>query len=439
MFPDKNRFEWFEGHSRSVIEKCRRMALSVPGFCSNPVTVYLPGGDDKYPSFWIRDAVMECRASFISVAEMKTMLSVILHHQNGSMRRELANGLHIDPWAIPDHINLPGLGIEGFQRAFPPGAVFYPGTYSTTNDQGDGSFGLRPADDDIYETVDLARLISEAESREEAADFLRTVVDGISIIKRLHNGMTAMMVEKETGLHVNSPENWAASNFHDALRPMGFIALTSCLRFRAAKSMARFFEILGDAENAEDYSKISRHIADSIAKHVKREDGWLMVGSEVDRQPDVWSTSMAVYYGLLEGEDVRKACAALFGAYRDGTVEYKGYLRHTPTSEDAVPGQQVWEHEDKTSYGIYQAGGYWPQPLGYYVHAVSSIDKDAAAQMACDYIDHTRSLTVEGAPFEWINPDIPLEETPALGRWYGPSVSLPLEGFRRLSRDATVD
>ena len=102
MFPDNERFKWFDGHSRLTIERCKRMATSVPGVTREPVVVYVPGGDNKYPSFFLRDAVMQCRSGFISLEEMENMLKIILTFQNGQNRRFLKNGLRIDPWSIPE-------------------------------------------------------------------------------------------------------------------------------------------------------------------------------------------------------------------------------------------------------------------------------------------------------------------------------------------------
>ena len=438
MFPDTERFRWFEDHARRVIGRCKRAPRRAPNFSEEAATVYVPGGDDKYPSFWIRDAAMQCRSGLIDGAAMENMLKVILSFQNGPEWRPLASGLRVDPWAIPDHINLPGLGNEEFQRTFPPGACFFPGTYSPTENQGDGSYGLRAAGDDIYEVVELARLVLDSREKNEAAQFLKTAVKEIPVIERLDNGMRAMTIDKETGLCLNRPTDWCASSFHDGLRPMGKIALTSCLRFRAARTMARFFNLLGQTPGEEEYLDVAERISRSVVEHLLLSDGWIMLGSEVDRQPDVWSTSMAVYYGVLPNNEARQACEAMFRTYRDGTVAASGYLRHTPTTADVIPGKQVWEHGDGGSwggqYGTYQAGGYWPQPLGYYAYALNKVAPDAARDIAVEFIEHTRGLANDGAPFEWINPVIPLEETPGLGRWYGPSAALPLEGFRRLSR-----
>ena len=46
--------------------------------------------------------------------------------------RTLEHGLVIPPFALPDHINFDG------------GAVFYPGTYSSGDDQGNGAYGSCP-------------------------------------------------------------------------------------------------------------------------------------------------------------------------------------------------------------------------------------------------------------------------------------------------------
>jgi len=437
MFPDNERFRWFEAHARTVVAKCRREANAVPGFSEAPVPFFVPGGDDKYPSFWIRDFVMECRSGFIPSDAMRTLLRLILRYQNGPRRCDLANGLRVDPWAIADHINLPGVGNAGFRKSFGMGAVFYPGSYSPTDDQGMGRFGMRPADDDLYETVELARLTTASLKDGDRGEFLRSTVGDVTIFDRLHEGMQSMTVHPETGLCWNRPGDWAAANFHDGLKPMGMIALTSCLRFRAAGTMIEFSRLTGDHGREELYASTADQIASSIVRYCILPSGWLMVGTGLDRQPDVWSTSMAVYYGILEGEVREGACRAMLKAYCDGAVARFGYLRHTPVFGDAVPGRRVWEddsYHDSLPYGVYQNGGYWPQPLGYYAFALARVDRGAAAQIVCEFVDHTRERADAGAPFEWINPD--LGSGKEEGKWYGPSATLPLEGFRRLSSES---
>ena len=78
LFPDDERFRWFESHTRRIVERCCRTADAVPGFPPAPLRFYVPGGDDKYPSFWIRDFVMSCRSGFIETDVMQTLLRLIL-------------------------------------------------------------------------------------------------------------------------------------------------------------------------------------------------------------------------------------------------------------------------------------------------------------------------------------------------------------------------
>ncbi|MCM8768759.1 MAG: hypothetical protein NC911_03640 [Candidatus Omnitrophica bacterium] len=437
MFPDPKNFSWLEKHTRKVIKHCRRVANFVPGFSTHSVTVYVPGGDDKYPSFWIRDAVMQCRSGLIPAKEMETMIKVTLAFQNRPETQMLANRLQIPPWAIPDHIILPGLGSEEFRKRHPLGPVFYPGTYFSGKEQGNGFFGVRLPDDNLYELVQLVYTFMTTTGLSSACQLLQSSVQNIPVWERLHLGFQAMAVDEVTGLHWNTPTDWAASSFHDALRPMGAIALTSCLRFRAAAQMSDLSYCLGRKKEAEEYKDLAGKLAGAIQRTFQRRDGWLLAATQVNRQPDTWSTAMAGYYGILKGDDATAAAEALTRAYQEGSLTMNGYLRHTPVWADDLPGKTVWEDsrlDKKKPYGWYQFGGYWPQPLGYVCWSIARIDRQAATLLAQEFIDHTIRFADEGAPFEWVNPVV-LRDKPGEGKWYGPSAALPLEGFRRLSQE----
>jgi hypothetical protein len=60
------------------------------------------------------------------------------------------------------------------------------------------------------------------------------------------------------------------------------------------------------------------------------------------------------------------------------------------------------------------------------------VSRPDAEQLADDFIEHTRAHAEDGAPFEWINPELGIMEC----RWYGPSAALPLEAFRRMEDGA---
>lgn len=426
-----NFTKFLEKVARNVIRRCRREAIACVDGKEQPVIVYVPGGDNKYPSFWLRDAAMECASGVIPLTEMVTMIDIIFSYQNDAKVRRLENGLVVHPWAFPDHINLKGIG------KVVPGAVFFPGTYDPSDNQGAGRFGNLNVADSPYEVVELAYLISTRMNNEpEIVKFLNKPINRIPRIERLDLSFNSVNIDSETGLHFNQKNRWAAESFHDVLIKMGFVLLSSCLRFRAAKRMAEFYKWLGEDKKVEQYITMSKQISENISHRFILSDGWLMVATEVDKQADVWGTSLAVYEGILKDEKKNKACQSMLKEYLSGTVAWNGYLRGTPTTYDAVPGKQVWE-DDKgddpfRKYGIYIDGGYWPQPVGWYVYALSKIDTDAARKLTTEFIDHTRRFLREGSPFEWISPSIPLLKTPGLGRWYGPSAALPLSALKRL-------
>lgn len=413
-----------------VIGKCQRRASAMTDGGQEQVNVYVPGGDDKYPSFWVRDAIMQCSSGVIPVSEMTTMLDIILRHQNGKDTRHLEHGLRVLPWAFADHINLKELGYPE------PGAVFFPGSYSPTDDQGEGFFGTINAGDSPYEVVCLVHLICNRIDEPDAViRFLQMPINGIERIDRLDFSFDSVQIDESTGLHYNSKESWAAESFHDGLKKMGHTLLGSCMRVRAARQMVQLYTLLGKDEKCAHYRALSEKLCASISRTFCLTDGWLMAATELDRQADVWGTALAVYEGVLEKEVENSAAGALLGAYNEGTVSFEGYLRHTPTTYDVEPGKQVWEDGRggwDNRNGTFQAGGYWPQPTGWYAYALSKVDLSAARSLAREFVEHTKRLFEQGAPFEWISPNIPLEQIPHLGRWYGPSIALPLTAFRRI-------
>lgn len=428
-FPDSEHHTWFAEHTREIIARCRRTAASVPGWQDEPLTVYLPGGDNKYPSFWIRDAVMQCRSGLVPLPEMLAICRTILAFQHGPEEKKLANGLRITPWAIPDHINLPGIGNP---EAQPPGPVFFPGTYQPGDDQGNGRYGLRPADDDIYELIQLAHLIARTLDHEECDHFLAEDIRGVPVRQRLIKGWQAMIVDPQTNLPRNSPDDWAAASFHDGLRPQGLIALTSVLRTRAARQLGDLAHFAGNDRAADQWWLQARQLGLTITDTFQQQDGWLLMDTELNTQPDTWSTLIAIFDDILPQKAAKTACHAIHAAIRDHSIidPASGYLRHTPTSADAEPGKRVFHDQtEATPCNFYQFGGYWPQCTGFACYALHQIDPKAARHLATTFIDHTRQNLIHGTPVEWLHPDLGIPED---GHLYGPSAALPFLAFTRL-------
>ena len=90
--------------------------------------------------------------------------------QNGESERCIANGLRVPPFAIADHINYDG------------NPVFFPGTYSSGEDQGKGSFGYFPPFCDNYYFI----IMVDAYLRQsENVEILNTEYSSIVLLNRL--------------------------------------------------------------------------------------------------------------------------------------------------------------------------------------------------------------------------------------------------------------
>jgi hypothetical protein len=134
--------EFLHDLTRDVVEESRvppgkRVADSPTNTCG--FTLIMPGGKGGYPAFWVRDFSMSLESGFITPREMLDHLRLMAKCQNGPEARRLQHGLVAPPFAVPDHINFDG------------GAVFYPGTYSSGDDQGTGRYGILPPVDNQYE------------------------------------------------------------------------------------------------------------------------------------------------------------------------------------------------------------------------------------------------------------------------------------------------
>ena len=63
--------------------------------------ILLPSGDEKYFSFWVRDAAMMAQSGLVESADLKRYIEIIATcGQNGSQTSCLAHGLQVPPYAL---------------------------------------------------------------------------------------------------------------------------------------------------------------------------------------------------------------------------------------------------------------------------------------------------------------------------------------------------
>ncbi|MBS1724338.1 MAG: hypothetical protein JSS66_15455 [Armatimonadetes bacterium] len=369
--------------------------------------VVTPGG--AYPALWIRDFSMAVGSGMLGADQIQKHLRLIAQSQNGAKSRTLKSGGVIPPFAIPDHVNYDG------------GPVFYPGTYSSGEDQGGEPWGVLPPVDDHYEFVHIAHTLWRIK---KSASFLFEEIGCMTLIERLEKAIDAPTTDPKTGLVVTTEAARAVGfGFCDGIVLTGSLLFPSLLRHRAlgetqalCKAAKRPFLWAGERE------AIRANLIPTFQR-----DGWLMAATGIGRQPDVWGTAFAVHSGVVTGAARWKAVAALVEAVKKGTITYKGAVRHVPTDLD-FSADTAWEKTVGIPRNRYQNGAYWHVPTGWLVSAISSSEPKLARALLKDMIDHVTSEGQLGAPWECLHPDGDYRQNPV----YLASVTLPYEVLRGL-------
>ncbi len=392
----KNNLEFLKEMTKDVIESSR----IYPGqkisdeFGSNNTGGVLirPGGRSCYPAFWIRDYAMSLESGFVTEMEQKHMLLLAASKQCD--QTWITNSRSMVPvGAVADHI-----------RIDDSNPIYFPGTYNYLN-QGGKTWGMFPPYCDQYFFIHMAYFYVKNTSDK---NILLKEVNGIKLIDRLEMAFKVPPVQQDGVLVFTADEFRGVDfGFRDVIYITGNLCFPSILKFRASQEMAEMFELIGIASKAGIYSDIAKRLKNEIPEIFSDKRGMLLASTGKSNQPDVWSTALAVYFGIFEGDDLNITCQFLASSYQKGYLAYKGNIRHILTCDD---------FNDSTSWEIslaekntYQNGAYWGTPTGWVCYAIAKTDIDIARQLANEYIgdlrlnDYRKGDEFE-APYECFHP-----------------------------------
>lgn len=397
-----------------------------------------PCGRRGYPAFWIRDFSMSLDCGLIESDEIEAHLKLVARCQNGDTTRPLANGLSVPPFAIPDHVDFDGRG------------VFFPGTYSSGDDQGSGAYGRLPPFDDDYEFIHIAHALwraRDAGSRSTKADapsasapieWLREPIEGRPLLECLRLAFAVPTFDPSSGAVVTDEARRAVGfGFCDGIVLTGSLLFATLLRERAAQELADLCEAAGDSVHAVELRAAAATIRDHVAATFADPtpgSGWLLAATGIGRQPDVWGTLFALESAAIAGEPAARARAAVVAAVRRGTITLEAAVRHVPTDRDAR-ADSAWERTSGVAHGTYQNGAYWHTPTGWLIDVVQQDDGELAAQLFQEYVDHLkrgdfRISPQNGAPWECFGQGGRGAQNGA----YLTSIALPLSVLERLAK-----
>ncbi len=391
-------------------------ARFLPGHRQNATGIALitPGGN--YPALWTRDFAMSLDCGLIKPAEILPQLRLIAKCQNGAQERRLSSGGIIPPFAIADHVNLAG------------GAVFYPGTYSSGEDQGSPPWGPLPPIDDHFYFVHIAYALWRDTGN---SSFLDETIGDYRLLERLERAFHSPASDPETGAAACSKARRAVGfGFQDSVYLLGSMSFATLLRYRAARQLATLCRAKGKSQASSNYTQVAEKIAGNFERvfcSPSKLDGWLLAATEVGQQADVWATLFALNLGVLGGASSERARKTIAAAVKGpgNTVEYQGGVRHVPSDRYFRPNQ-CWEGGGGT-VNTYQSGAFWHTPTGWLIEALRTSDPDLSRDVWNRYISHLqdgdfRKGAGGHAPWECFG----LEMAGAQNPVYFTSVSLPL-------------
>ena len=403
--------------TRSVIDSSRifpKQEITDFGANNTGGTLIRPGGRNAYPSFWIRDYAMSLETGFITVAEQKHMLLLTASTQC-DQTWITKNGSMVPYGAIADHIRI--------DNSLP---IYYPGTYSY-EEQGEKTFGMMPPYCDQFYFIHMAHYYILTS---EDISMLTKEINGTRLIDRLEVAFN--VPPSRTNNHIvytTDAFRGVDFGFRDAEEITGDLCFASLLKYQAANQLSGLFVKLKLFAKASKYKHIASSIKKALGGLFADERGMLHASTGKSKQADVWSTALAVYLGVLEGDTLTKACSTLNNAYIKGTLAYKGNIRHILTTDD-FNNKTAWEIS-LAAKNEYQNGAYWGTSTGWVCYAIAKVNESAAKELAKAFIDDLRENDFRkggeaAAPYECFYP--PLHKQNPL---YMTTVACPYVVFKK--------
>jgi hypothetical protein len=324
-------FQFLEKLTKNVLESSRIYPGEevATGFGPNNTGGVLirPGGRDCYPAFWIRNYAMSLESGLIPPEEQRHMLQLTASTQCN--QTWITPGGSLVPYgAIADHIRVD----DGMP-------IYFPGTY-IYEDQGIPEFGTLPPISDQFLFIHMA--YTYVKTTADTA-FLRSVINGMTLIQRLETAYLIAAIQSDNPL-VYTTEHLGGLNFgfRDVQGITGELCFPSILKFQASHELAWLFEQLGRSQQATAYMRTAVKLKELIPLVFSDPRGMLKASTGRSNQPDVWSTALAVHLGILEDDPLEKTCLFLAKAYLEGTLSYRGNIRHIMTTDDFNEGT-AWE------------------------------------------------------------------------------------------------
>lgn len=403
----------------SLVKEGESVGGAGPNITGGPLI--RPGGRNAYPAFWIRDYAMALDAGFMPEDWQEHMLRLTARHQQLE-QIHLASGSLVTPGAIPDHITFGGK------------PIFYPGVLDDFEGQGGEQWGKIPCLDDAYYFIHMVHtyVVKTGDTM-----LLRQDFEGVPLLDRLELAFNMPPSDKSGVVAVSEEYRGVNFGFYDTVVHTGGLLYATLLKVRAADEIGQLLVMAGKREEASIYLSTANALKHNIPLFFRTDNaedrsGMLRASTEKSAQRDVWGTAFAVYLDVMPKWRQINAAKSLAEAYKEGTLAWRGNIRHVATDED-FSDATAWEvaYAQKNTY---QNGAYWGAPAGWVCYAIAMVDIDAARKLANEYIEELREGDFRkgpeyGSPWECMHPDNDHRQNPV----YLATVAVPYAAFKRIN------
>ena len=392
-------FKYLEGLTKDVVERSRIQPKQVIskefGGNNSGGTLIKPGGSEAYPAFWIRDYAMSIESGFINLQEQKHMLLMT------------ASGQCDQPWISDGGCMIPLGAIPDHMRIDDSKPIYFPGTYDYKG-QGNKKWGMMPPYCDQFFFIDMAYFYTKNSA---STRLLNEKINGVTLIDRLELAYKTPPT-KQDGVIVYATEDFRGVDFgfRDVITITGELCMPSLLKYKASLELAELLTLLKKKDEAAHYRINAKRLKEEIPLRFSDSRGMLLASTGKSSQADIWSTVMAIYYGIIEGEQALNASRTITDGYKKGLLAKSGNIRHIFIGED-YSEKSAWE-KSLVRKGDYQNGGYWGTPTGWVCYTMAKTDPEAAKQLAKEYIENLRAGDFRkggtfGEPWECYNLEAP--------------------------------
>lgn len=385
-------------------------------------TLIRPGGRACYPAFWIRDYAMSLASGFIAAEEQRHALLLAVGCQQATPWK-LPSGSFVPEGSIADHITFGGK------------PIFYPGTLDDFEHQGGPSWGYLPALDDHFYFIQMAAAYV---ARTGETGIMQEVIGRITLKEHLDRAFMMPPSRRDNGLvHCEADNRGVTFGFVDSITHTGDVLFASLLKYQAAIELDDLCRHLAKPDKVRNYRAIAAAIRNAIPAAFATPGGLLRASTQTSAQPDVWGSAYAVYIHALDDAHANAISKVLAGAYRAGTLAWRGNIRHVLTSDD-FSDSTAWETA-LCAKNRYQNGAYWGTATGWVCYAIARTDFELARKLAKEYVDELREGDYRkgpefGSPWECMHPDGNYRQNPV----YMASVTCPFAAFKRIELEHTT-